>query len=75
MLFAVLEVVVMVIVITIIVTQVFIPIYRGTTLWPFFKRERKLEHELHVIQQEIVEQEIEKKVEEARRRTKIRSVK
>ena len=74
-LYVALEALFIIAVATVLTTQVFIPIFRGTVLWPWFRRERKLEHELHEVQQEIVEKELEEKVEAAKRRARVRAVK
>ena len=43
-----------------IFTQIFIPIFRGTLLFPFFHKERYLENQLQAAKQNALEAELEK---------------
>ena len=43
-------------------TQVFIPLWRGTPLFPIFRRERKLEAQLTKLRQANLEADIEHKI-------------
>lgn len=49
-------------VIVIVLTQVIIPLARGTLLFPFFRRERHLEQELQKLKQEAIEADLERKI-------------
>ena len=55
-------------VIIFVITQVIIPLGRGTLLFPLFRRERQLEQELQKVKQEAVEADLEQKIEETRRK-------
>ncbi len=48
-------------------TQVFMPMWRRTRLFPLFRRERDLESELEHVKQEVVEAEIEQQIVEERK--------
>jgi hypothetical protein len=51
-----------------IVTQVFIPIVRGTPLYPMFRREKKILDDLKQARQAAVEDGLEKEVKKTRER-------
>lgn len=57
----------------VVVTQLAIPMYRGTPLFPVFRRERELETELERARQTSVESRLEKRI--ARERRDIRTEK
>ncbi|HEY4521682.1 MAG TPA: hypothetical protein VJH05_00905 [Candidatus Paceibacterota bacterium] len=46
------------------VTQVVLPLWRDTPLFPMFRRERRLQHELAEATEKVVEAELEQKVAE-----------
>ena len=47
-----------------VVTQVVIPMYRGTLLFPAFRKRRKLEQAVEIVKEKLDEVKIEKTVEE-----------
>jgi len=49
-----------------LITQVSIPVFRGTKLFPLFRREEKLRSELEEARQKTLEKKLEKKIREAR---------
>jgi hypothetical protein len=49
-----------------LITQVSIPVYRGTKLFPIFKREEKLKTILSEIKQQNIEKELERKIRKAK---------
>jgi hypothetical protein len=51
------------------VSQVLMPLWRGTALVPFFRRERKLEAELTLVRQEQLEKSLEEQIQETRCKT------
>lgn len=62
MLIAVLELVLMTLVVVLFVSQVGIPLWRGTPLFPAFKPERRLLRELAEIEQARIERELWKEI-------------
>lgn len=50
-------------------TQILLPLWRGTALFPILRRERKLESDLAQAKQEGVEHEIESEIKKERRNT------
>lgn len=46
------------------VTQVVLPLWRDTPLFPMFRREGRLQHELTEATEKVVEAELEKKIAE-----------
>ena len=64
----ILEYAVTVLILLIIFTQILIPIYRGTQLFPFFRRERNLENRLQSVKQDVLEAELEVQVLETKKR-------
>lgn len=50
------------------VTQMVLPLWRDTPLFPMFRRERRLQHELAEATEEVVEAELEKKIVETAQR-------
>lgn len=52
-----------------LITQISIPIFRGTRLFPMFRKEEKLKNELANINQEILEKNIEQKIKKKKRET------
>lgn len=46
------------------VTQVVLPLWRDTPLFPMFRREGRLQHELAEATEKVVEAELEKKIDE-----------
>jgi hypothetical protein len=53
------EVIVATIIIWTLITQVLIPVYRGTKLFPFFRKEEKLRNEIEEVNQQNVEKGLE----------------
>lgn len=51
-------------------SQVILPIYKGTKMFPLFRREQKLRGELAEAKQEQQEKEIEKKIEQVKKETR-----
>lgn len=47
----------------IIITQIAIPTLRGTVLFPFFRKERQLEKQLHSVKQDVIEGELIEEIE------------
>lgn len=45
-------------------TQIFLPILRGTKLFPFFRQEKKLEQQIREVDQQIVEEGIAEELDE-----------
>ena len=68
MLLQTIEYVFIALVIIFVITQVIIPLGRGTLLFPLFRRERQLEQELQKVKQEAIEAELEQRVEETRKK-------
>jgi hypothetical protein len=61
------EALVMVILVTVFVTQIAIPLWRGTPLLPvWFSRERALRRELARAEQEVLEQELREHIDRKR---------
>lgn len=56
------EFVVAVLIVGVFVTQVFLPLGRGTPLFPFFRRERRLNARLKEARQAALEKELEDKL-------------
>ncbi len=52
-----------------LITQVSIPIIRGTKLFPMFRKEEKLKDELAELKQETIEKNIEKRIKNKKRET------
>ena len=50
------------------VTQVVLPLWRGTSLLPMFRKQGRLQYELTEATEEVVEAELEKKIAETARR-------
>ena len=50
------------------VTQVVLPLWRDTPLFPMFRREGRLQHELAEATEKVVEAELEKKIAETAQR-------
>lgn len=50
------------------ITQIVLPLWRGTPLFPLFRTERKLEAELEEAREEVVEADLRKQIEETRRK-------
>ena len=46
------------------VTQVVLPLWRDTPLFPIFRRERRLQHDLAEATENVVEAELEKRIAE-----------
>ena len=46
------------------VTQVVLPLWRGKPLFPIFRRERRLQHDLAEATENVVEAELEKRIAE-----------
>jgi len=46
------------------VTQVILPLWRDTPLFPMFRRERRLQHDLAEATENVVEAELEKRIAE-----------
>lgn len=68
MLLALTEIVVSVLVFAFFVTQVVVPIWKGTILMPFFRRTAKdLERNLAEAKEELTEAEIESEIERLRK--------
>lgn len=63
-----LELVVMVLLLYLGVTQVVSPLWRDTPLFPMFRREGRLQHELAEATEKVVEAELEKKIAETAQR-------
>lgn len=59
---ALLELVVMALLLYLGVIQVVLPLWRGTSLFPMFRRERHLQQELTEVTENVVEAELEKKI-------------
>ncbi len=53
-----------------VVTQLAIPLIRGAALFPFFRKQQKLENELAKARQEVIETQLEKEVVRTRSRTR-----
>lgn len=49
------------------VTQVILPLWRDTPLFPMFRRERRLQHKLAEATEKVVEAELEKRIAETTR--------
>ena len=58
------ELVVMALLFYLGVTQVILPLWRNTPLFPMFRRERCLQHDLAEATEKVVEAELEKKIAE-----------
>ena len=56
------EIVVIALVLLVFGTQVFFPLWRGTPIFPFFRRERKLEAQLAKLRQVTLEADIERDI-------------
>lgn len=46
-----------------LITQVLIPVFRGTKLFPLFRREEKLRNEIEEANQQLVEKSLEDELE------------
>ena len=57
------------------VTQIIVPLFKDTKLFPMLRRQAKLENELSNVRQEAIEKELEERVADERRRAQVRSVK
>ncbi len=55
------------VVVILVVTQVVLPLWRGSQLFPFFRRERELEHELQKLKQESIETDLEREIAKTRK--------
>ncbi len=53
----------------ILITQLSIPIIRGTKLFPMFRKEEKLKDELAELKQETIEKNIERRIKNKKRET------
>lgn len=49
------------------VSQIIIPLWRGTQLFPFFRKEREIVNEIEEARQAEVERELRKKLDEIKR--------
>ena len=58
------ELVVAVLLLYLGVTKVVLPLWRDTPLFPMFRRERRLQHELTKATENVVEAELERKIAE-----------
>ena len=61
---ALVELVVMALLLYLGVTQVILPLWRGTPLFPMFRREGRLQHDLTEATEKVVEAELESKIVE-----------
>jgi len=59
---AVLELVLVALVVLVGVTQLVVPLWRGTPLFPFGRRERRLEVDLAEAREEVVEAKLEQEI-------------
>lgn len=64
----VLELAMLLCVVIIFATQIAYPLYRGTRLFPWFKRERKLEAELADVRQQKEEQKLQKQIDKEKQK-------
>lgn len=65
---ALLELVVVALLLYLGISQVVLPLWRDTPLFPMFRRERRLQHELAEATEKVVEAELEKKIAETTQR-------
>ena len=65
-----LELVLIVLLLYLGVTQVMVPLWRDTLLFPMFRRERRLEHGLAEATESVVEAQLEQKIAETTRKAK-----
>jgi hypothetical protein len=68
--FYVLEFAVVVLLLYFLMSQLIVPAMRGTALFPFFRRERKLKEEILDVQQEIREDALEDQLDAAIRKAR-----
>ena len=68
MFLAVAELAVVVLVAWLFLTQIFVPLFRGTLLFPIFRREAKLSNELEKVRQRAVEKKLEEKIESTKKK-------
>lgn len=62
----VLEIVLVALVVLAGVTQLVVPLWRGTPLFPFVRRERRLEAELSEAREEVIEVKLEQRIRQER---------
>lgn len=62
----VLEIAIVVMGVILFLTQITIPLYRGRPMFPMFRKEAKLLHELEELQQEVVERALERQITKER---------
>lgn len=67
MLLSILEWAILGVLMLLFVTQIFLPLWRGTPIFPLFSRERKLEAEKDRVKQEVVEDDLEREIKTLRR--------
>jgi hypothetical protein len=63
---AISEAVALVLLIYIIISQLLVPAYRGTQMFPFFRKERKLKEQIVEANQDLYEDELEAQVRRRR---------
>lgn len=64
MLLRLFELVTILAILLILATQVVIPLLNGQKIFPIFRKQWKLEHELEDAQQQVVEQKLQKEIQE-----------
>ena len=64
----VVELTIMTIFTLLMVTQVIVPLWRGTKIFPLFRKQRKLEKDLVSAREETLEAQIEKRTTDERKR-------
>lgn len=67
------EISLVVVIMWLLITQVSIPIYRGTKLFPLFKKEEKLRAQLSEIKQETVERDLERKIKKTKEQDNLKN--
>lgn len=50
------------------VTQAILPLWRGTSLFPMFRKEGRLQHELTEASEDVIEAQLERKIAETAQR-------
>ena len=62
----VLELLFATLIVIIFLTQILMPLFRGTPVFPIFRRERKLESELSEARKEVIEASLERRIKQER---------
>jgi len=67
MLLRLIEIGLAIVLVWMLITQIFIPMFRRTQLFPMSKREAKLQSELEAVNQSVVEKELEQTIKSTKK--------